>query len=68
MSAQVGDTHNLDRGKRTKSVSAAPYASRSAGLYSEVSWDPGASLPARGESARTAGPGSSHGPDPVDKA
>lgn len=68
MSAQVGDTHNLDRGKRTKSGSAAPYASRGAGLYSEVSWDPGASLPALDESARTAGAGSSHRPDPVEKA
>jgi hypothetical protein len=68
MSAQVGDIHNLDRGKRTKSVSAAPYASRGAGLYSEVSWDPGASLPARDDATRSAGAGSSRDPDPVDKA
>lgn len=43
MAAQIGDMHNLDRASGTEKRPAVPYASRGAGLYSEVSWDPIAS-------------------------
>jgi hypothetical protein len=70
MSAQVGDTQNPDPVRRAKAVPVAPYASRGAGLYSEVSWDPGAPLLGRAAGPRTAGagPGQSRRPAPLDKA
>lgn len=52
MAAQVGDTHKLNRTNGSEAIPAVPYASRGAGLYSEVSWDPIAALRAR--AARTA--------------
>ena len=68
MSAQVRDTHNLDRAKRAKSPPAIPYASRGAGLYSEVSWDPGASLPGRDAGAWAAARDPSPRSETLDKA
>jgi len=47
MTAQVGDTHRMDRTNGSEAIPTVPYASRGAGLYSEVSWDPIASLRAR---------------------
>lgn len=47
MAAQSGDTHNPERTMGSEAIPAVPYASRGAGLYSEVSWDPIASLRAR---------------------
>lgn len=52
MTAQVGNSHKLERLKGAKAIPTVPYAGRGAGLYSEVSWDPIASLRAR--AARTA--------------
>lgn len=52
MATQIGDIHKLERVKGTDPLPAVPYASRGAGLYSEVSWDPIASL--RERVARTA--------------
>lgn len=40
MAAQIGDTHKLDRIMGSDALPAVPYASRGAGLYSEVRWDP----------------------------
>ena len=68
MSAQVGDTHNLDRAKRAKSAPAIPYVSRGAGLYSEVSWDPGVAMPGRDAGARAAARGPSPRTGTPDKA
>jgi hypothetical protein len=68
MSAQVGDTHNLDRVKRAKSAPAAAYAGRGAGLYREVSWDPGVSLTGRDAGAWTAARGPSPRSETRDKA
>lgn len=47
MAAHSGDTHILARIKGRDATPAGPYASRSAGLYSEVSWDSAARPPAR---------------------
>ncbi len=47
MAAQIGDTHNRGRAKGSESTPVVPYASRGAGLYSEVSWDPIVALRAR---------------------
>ena len=51
MAADSGDAHGLERIKGSQAIPTVPYASRGAGLYSEVLWDPIASLRAR--SART---------------
>jgi len=47
MATLIGDMHKLERANGTDPNPPAPYASRGAGLYSEVSWDPIASLRAR---------------------
>lgn len=47
MAADSGGTHRLERIKGSQAIPAVPYASRGAGLYSEVIWDPIASLRAR---------------------
>lgn len=46
MAANSGDTRILERIKGQEATPAVPYASRSAGLYSEVSWDSAARPPA----------------------
>jgi len=68
MSAQIGETHNLNRAKRAKSAPAIPYVSRGAGLYSEVSRDPGASMPGRDAGAWAAARGLSPRTGTPDKA
>lgn len=52
MAQPIGDTHSLELTNGTENVPTVPYASRCAGLYSEVTWDPITSLRAR--AARTA--------------
>lgn len=47
MATSIGDIHGLERKPEAESIPAVPYASRGAGLYSEVSWDPVTSLRAR---------------------
>lgn len=47
MAAHSGDTHILARIKGRGATPPAPYASRGAGLYSEVSWDSAARPPVR---------------------
>ncbi len=52
MAAQHGDTHSLERVNGSETIPAVPYASRGAGLYSEVSWDPIMALRARAAKAK----------------
>lgn len=63
MVAHAGDTTGLDRLKGSETTPAFPYASRGAGLYSEVSWDPVAALRARAQ--RTGDKGVGPGPMPT---
>ena len=58
MAANSGDTRILERIKGQEATPAAPYASRSAGLYSEVSWDPAPRPPARTRRIRDSDDGS----------
>jgi len=51
MAARIGDTHRLERAMGLDALPAVPYASRGAGLYSEVRCDPTDSL--RAHVART---------------
>lgn len=53
MAAKIGDTHRLERMKGSEPIPSVPYATRGAGLYSEVSWDPVTSLRARAARPKT---------------
>ncbi len=52
MVAHAGDTNELERFNGSEAIPPVPYASRGAGLYSEVSWDPIAAF--RGRRTRAA--------------
>lgn len=59
MVVHPGNTSELERFTGSEAIPPVPYASRGAGLYSEVSWDSIAALRARAERAgdRGGGPG-----------
>lgn len=64
MAQQLGDTQKLARTGGTQADPTVHYATRGAGLYSEVTWDPVPALRAR--TARTADEDSS--PRPISPA